>query len=110
MQGEVHIKAIRENQGAVRGWRGLQLDGIKPFLELSHSPGRDCMLVDGFNEVRPATLQEQKTLYIHSVWGYRVIRNLAEAYFVRGTPPVRRLPWEDYEAARHFRGPADPEH
>lgn len=102
-QGDVHIMTIRESRGQIRGWRPLHLDHIQPFLELSHSPSHNCMLVRGFETLRPATLDEQKALYVHSTWGFGVIRLLAEAYFVQQKPPVRRLPWDVHlELRKHM--------
>jgi len=95
-QGDVHIRTIAFNKGLIRGYRPLELDGITPFLELSHMPGNDCWLRRGYEWLRLATLEERKSLYIHSTWGLGVIAIKAEYYFVKKTTPVRRLPWNDW--------------
>jgi hypothetical protein len=94
-QGAVHVRTIEFIGGAVRGLRQLELDNITPLLELSHMPLNDCWLMRGFDRLRLATLEERKSLYIHSTWGLGVIKILAETYFVQKRPPTRHLPWEE---------------
>ncbi len=102
-QGGAHIRTIEWNHGAIRGWRSLDADGIEPLFKLSQMVmNKDCMLQRGFEVLRPATLHEQKTLYVHSVWGHAVIQGLAEAYFVRKQPPKRKLPWQEYNELLEF--------
>jgi hypothetical protein len=92
-QGRAHIKTIEFNKGLIRGFRPLELDNITPLLELSHMPVNDCRLMKGFESLRLATIEEQKTLYIGSSWGLGIISILAESYFVRKEPPNKILPW-----------------
>jgi len=94
-QGRAHIRTIVFNEGAIRGFRPLELDNIIPLHELSHMPLIDCQLMRGFESLRLATLEERKSLDIASGWGLGVIKNAAEAYFVNKKPPVKRSPWKD---------------
>ncbi len=86
-QGHAHIKAITETGGVVLGHRSLDVDGIAPGLFLSESPGPDCLLQRGFEQLRPATRREQRELDVLGTWGYKVIQVLAEKHF----SPARRL-------------------
>ena len=96
-QGGVHVRTIGWNQGAIRGWRSLDDDGLEPLLELSQVVmNNDCMLQRGFETVRPATLREKKMLHVFSGWGFEIIKLLAEDYFVKKQPPERKLPWLEY--------------
>ena len=114
-QGAVHIQTITWNKGAIRGWRSLEEDNIEPLLELSQiGMGKGCYLQRGFEFLRPATAREQKTLYVHSGWGLEIIKLLAEDYFVKKHPPVRKLPWQEYqelvEFVRRFETPSRKRH
>lgn len=94
-QGAAHIKTIGCNRGMVRGLRPLELDAMTPILALSHNPHcNDCLLTCGFENLRLATLEERKSLRVHSTWGYGVIQVLAEAYFVKRQPPQRTPAWK----------------
>ncbi len=95
-QGTAHIRTIAFVGGEIRGSRPLDQDGITPFFELSHMPGIDCRLMQGFVTLRLATLEEQMSLYIQSSWGLGVIKLRAEDYFVKQKPPVKRLPWDKF--------------
>lgn len=80
-QGRVHIKTIMENEGHILGFRSLEEDGIGPDLMLSESPGPGCWLMRGCEYLRPATSDEQAILPVFSVWGYEVIKILADQAF-----------------------------
>lgn len=95
-QGKVHIKTINYIGGAIRGFRSLEQDNISPLLKLSHMPGNDCWLLRGYEWLRLATLEERKSLYIQSTWGYGVIKIAAEQYFVTKKPIKKRLPWDQW--------------
>ncbi len=94
-QGMAHIRTIAFNGGAIRGYRPLELDSVTPILELSHMPLSDCWLTRGFENLRLATIEERKRLYIRSTWGLGVIKIIADTYFVDKRSPVRRLPWDE---------------
>jgi hypothetical protein len=106
-QGNVHIRTIAFIHGQIRGFRSLEEDGIEPLLELSHMPVNDCWLKRGYEWLRPATLEERQTLYIQSTWGLGVIAIKADMYFVKKTPPVRRLPWEELVESLGYFGSND---
>ncbi len=101
-QGGVHIRTIACNQSAILGWRSLDDDLLQPFLELSQTPGQGCWLMRGLEYLRPATLQEQKTLYVHSTWGPSVIRLLAERYLVKKSPLMEKLPWQEHVEMQEY--------
>ena len=84
-QGMAHVKTIVENMGAILGYRPLEEDGIEPQTFLSESPGQGCMLMHGYEILRPATPQEQALYSVITTWGYGVIRLLAEYYFGNAT-------------------------
>jgi hypothetical protein len=77
-QGIAHIKTIVETGGRITGMRPLELDKIESRFFLSESPGPRCMLMQGSRVVRPASIQEQKSLPVISHWGFNVIRIFAE--------------------------------
>ncbi|TDM09684.1 MAG: hypothetical protein C4K60_10780 [Ideonella sp. MAG2] len=78
-QGEVHLRCIWETGGEVLGNRPLTDDGIEAALFLSESPGRNCMLMQGYEVIRPATAEEQLQLSVFSTWGYLIIQMKAQA-------------------------------
>ena len=94
-QGGAHIKTIPWSGGEILGYRSLDEDGIQLIPELSHLPSHNCMLMNGLEEVRKATLSEQQTLYIHGAWGLGIVKIFAEAYFVLGRKPQKTLPWDE---------------
>ena len=96
-QGGAHIRTIPFCKGMIRGYRSLDLDRIVPIPELSEMPTINCWLLSGFDRLRLATLEERKTLYIHSTWGLGVIAILAECYFVKKTTRIKRSPWNDLQ-------------
>jgi hypothetical protein len=77
-QGEIHLRAIWETGGNILGSRSLEEDGIVPDHFLSESPGRNCFLMSGYDLLRPATEEEQRSLPVFSTWGYLGIRHRAE--------------------------------
>jgi hypothetical protein len=97
-QGKGHIRMIEFNRGQIRGFRPLELDNMKPFLELDQMPVNNCFLTSGFERLRLATLEERMSLYIGSTWGLGVIKIAAEAYFIKKRQPYKqRLPWEELQ-------------
>ena len=93
------LPGIRERFLGGARWKRIIFE---PMLELSNMPSRGCILMKGFEYLRPATLGEQQTLYIRSVWGLEVIVLLAERYFVRKCPPTRELPWQEHMELLEF--------
>jgi len=101
-QGRTHIVTISRNGAQILGHRSLELDEIAPAPELSQGlPVEGTKLMNGFEIVRDATLEEQQSLYCSSGWGYAVTVVLAECYFVRGKPPPKRLPWTEWMTRLH---------
>ena len=80
-QRDEHIKTIQETGRLVLGMRSLELDGIEPGLFLSESGGRNCMLMRGYDVLRPATQSEVESLPVFTTAGFNVIRLLAEKLF-----------------------------
>ena len=78
-QGQIHLRSIWETGGEIMGFRSLTEDGIEPSLFLSESPGRSCMLQRGYQVLRHATAEEQRSLEVFSTWGYLIIQHKAEA-------------------------------
>lgn len=78
-QGEIHLRSIWETGGEILGNRELDEDGIEPDRFLSEWPGPNCMLMRGYEVVRRATPEEQRSLPVFSTWGYLVIQNEAQA-------------------------------
>ncbi|MFE4352462.1 hypothetical protein [Peribacillus butanolivorans] len=84
-QGDVHIKTILETglDGMIMGYRSLEEDGINPvFFKSQEGFADNCMLMKGYQEIRPVTKEEWKKYPTLSTWGYLVIKNLAEDYFM----------------------------
>lgn len=84
-QGDVHIKTIHETglDGMILGYRPLEDDGIEPSLFKSQGGfAENCMLMKGYKEIRPVTKEEWEKYPTFSTWGYLVIKNLAENYFM----------------------------
>ena len=50
-QGQVHLRCVHETGGLVLGNRPLEYDGIEPAFFLSESPGRQCMLLRGYEPI-----------------------------------------------------------
>lgn len=78
-QGQIHLRSIWETGGEIHGYRSIDDDGIEPDRFLSESPGKNCMLQSGYEIVRRANPDEQRTLNVLSTWGYLVILHEAEA-------------------------------
>ncbi len=78
-QGEAHLRCIWETGGEILGNRPLIEDNIEANLFLSESPGKNCMLMRGYEVVRPASAQEQTQLPVFSTWGYLIIQGKAQA-------------------------------
>jgi len=78
-QGQIHLRCIWETGGEVLGNRPLAQDEIGADQFLSESPGSNCMLMQGYELVRPASAEEQHILPVFSTWGYLVIRSKAQA-------------------------------
>lgn len=78
-QGQVHLRSIWETGSEILGNRSLVEDGLEPDEFLSESPGRNCMLMKGYEIVRPATADEQRLLPVFTTWGYLVIQAKAQA-------------------------------
>jgi hypothetical protein len=68
-QGQIHLRSIWETGGEVLGNRPLGEDGIELDRFLSESPGKSCMLMRGYELVRPATAEEQGRLPVFTTWG-----------------------------------------
>ena len=78
-QGQVHLRCIWETGGEIVGNRPLVEDGIEAALFLSESPGKNCMLMQGYEIIRPATSEEQLQLPVFPTWGYLIIQGKAQA-------------------------------
>ncbi len=78
-QGQVHLRCIWESGGEVLGNRPLAEEGIEADRFLSESPGKNCMLMQGYEVIRPASAEEQRELPVFATWGYLVIRARAQA-------------------------------
>jgi hypothetical protein len=79
-QGFAHIKAITTTGGEIIGSRDLSADGIVPEVWRSHEGGGTVWIYEGARRVRPAT-EADRDLPVMGVWGYSVIRVLAEGTF-----------------------------
>lgn len=82
-QGAVAIITIHKTglEGKISGYRPLELDGIGPDYFRSQQFGG--MLMKGLNELRPIKKDEEGKYEVYSTWGYAVIKDLAESYFVK---------------------------
>lgn len=78
-QGQIHLRSIWETGGEIIGNRPLAEDGIVADQFLSESPGKNCMLMHGYEIVRPASAEEQRQLPVFSTWGYLIILGKAQA-------------------------------
>lgn len=78
-QGQIHLRSIWETGGEILGNRPLEADGIEVGEFLSEQPGRNCMLMRGYDVVRPATSDEQLRLPVFPTWGYLVMVRLVQA-------------------------------
>ncbi len=78
-QGQIHLRSIWGTGGEILGNRPLAEDNIEADHFLSESPGRNCMLMRGYELVRPASAEEQRNLPVFSTWGYLVIQVKAKA-------------------------------
>lgn len=84
-QGDVHIKTIHETgvDGMILGYRPLEEDGIEPdFFKSQEGFANNCMLMKGYQQLSPVTKEEWQKYSTFSTWGYLVIKNLAEKYFL----------------------------
>lgn len=77
-QGQVHLRCIWETGGDILGNRPLADDGIEADYFLSESPGKNCMLLKGYEFVRAASAAEQCQLPVFPTWGYLVIQHKAQ--------------------------------
>jgi len=77
-QAQIHIRSIQETGGVILGCRALHLENIEPALFLSETPGPKCLLMRGYEILRPATPEEQAQLPVWHTWGYLVIQQKAE--------------------------------
>ena len=78
VQGEIHLRSIWETGGEILGHRPLEEEQIVPDFFLSESPGKNCMLMLGYQVLRHANDEEQRALPVFSTWGYLVIQRKAE--------------------------------
>ena len=74
--GQVHVKTVGEVGGKILGIVPIGAD--RTPLSLSESPGKNCMLVRGYQFLRPATIDEQSSLAVFSTWGYKIIQIIAD--------------------------------
>ena len=79
-QGFAHIKAIRENGGAILGIRPLGLDRLEPDLWLSHPIDGVLWVYAGLARIRPAG-PDDTGLPVISGWGFKLVSLLAEEAF-----------------------------
>jgi hypothetical protein len=79
VQGQIHLRSIWETGGEILGNRPLAEDGIEADQFLSESPGKNCMLMQGYEVIRPASAAEQCQLPAFSTWGYLFIQGKAQA-------------------------------
>jgi len=81
-QGCVRIETIHITGGVILGHRPLELDDIKPQVFCSQAIfAPHCMLMQGLDDVRPATRQEWEEYPTFSFWGYGLVPIIAERYF-----------------------------
>lgn len=82
-QGVAHVKAIQETglNGSVTGIRPLELDNVEPnfFRSQTGYDPEHCKLMRGMIELRPITKAEWERYDTLGIWGYDVIRVIAEA-------------------------------
>ncbi len=108
-QGVAHLMTIWRNGEKILGQRPLELDNLEPFYFIGTSERNisskegDVLLVRGFKFIRYLTKDEKKkfpldlennpqgmlddSMIIYgkkSVWGFNVIRLLAEDYYSKG--------------------------
>jgi Immunity protein 26 len=83
-QGSVHIKTIHETglDGMILGHRPLELEEIEPDNFRTQEGFEGCLLMKGYKEVRHISEEEWKKYGTLSIWGYEVIKILAEECFV----------------------------
>jgi hypothetical protein len=81
-QGFAHIKAIRETGGMILGLRPLAADDIQPHLWVTTGFLPQAWVYRGADPVRRAA-DADRSLPVMGVWGYNVIRVIAEHAFVR---------------------------
>jgi hypothetical protein len=84
--GRVHVTAITDTGSKILGQRDLGQDGLSGLLQVSHRGGGTVWLYEGGKRLRAATRQEQQTLPVMSVWGWRVVVLLAERHLLRREP------------------------
>jgi hypothetical protein len=78
-QGQIHLRSIWDTGGEILGNRSLAEDRIEADQFLSESPGKNCMLMQGYELVRSASTEEQCQLPVFTTWGYLVIQGKAQA-------------------------------
>lgn len=82
-QGMMHVAAIRGTGGLILGQRDLELDRIAGLRHVSPPGGGTVWLYEGGRRLRPATVEESRTLPVLGGWGHRFIHALAENRFPR---------------------------
>ena len=95
VQGFTHVITFVRNNWSIIGFRSLVEDHIEPITMLDQMPTKNCWIRKGYELIRLASIEERKSLFIQSTWGYSEIKIYAEAYFVTKKPPVPRLPWDE---------------
>lgn len=78
-QGQIHLRSIWETGGVILGNRPLADDELEADQFLSESPGKNCMLMQGYEILRPASAKEQSQLPVFTTWGYLIIQGKAQA-------------------------------
>ncbi|MEN1958540.1 Imm26 family immunity protein [Luteimonas changyuni] len=78
-QAQIHLRSVLETGGVILGNRPLEADKIEPDYFLSESPGKNCLLMKGYEFLRNATPEEQVTLQGFPTWGYVIIQHRAQA-------------------------------
>lgn len=80
-QGQIHIKAIVEPGGLVRGIRALELDELRPWqMRGAREPGGGAAVQMGYEKIRIQT-RSDAVLPVFSTWGFRAIVQQAEVAF-----------------------------
>jgi hypothetical protein len=78
----MHIKAVLMSGGEILGDSPFNEDEAIPLL-LSHQHGNDVFLLRGAQRIRLADRTERESLPVKGVWGYNVIRVLAESHLAK---------------------------
>ncbi|KMM38484.1 Imm26 family immunity protein [Guptibacillus hwajinpoensis] len=80
-QGDAHIKTIQETgmDGTILGFRSLELDNIEPgYFKSAEFFDEHCILMKGYEELRPIIKGEWERFPTFSTWGYLFIKELAD--------------------------------